>query len=67
MFIATIGIHLYFPETKGRSLEMIAKEFGDKVVVSPLTDADAITASRNGNDSKNKVGAEEERIEYSTS
>ncbi|KAK7441767.1 hypothetical protein VKT23_016430 [Stygiomarasmius scandens] len=67
MFIATIGIHLYFPETKGRSLEMIAKEFGDKVVVSPLTDADATAASRHGNDSKNKIGAEEERIEYSTS
>jgi len=65
-FIATIGIYLYFPETKGRSLEMIAKEFGDRVVVNPLTDADAATVSRYGN-SKNKLDAEDERMEYMSS
>ncbi|THU97852.1 general substrate transporter [Dendrothele bispora CBS 962.96] len=66
MFIATIGIYLFFPETKGRSLEMIAKEFGDRVVVDPLTEADHVTVSRHANTdgSKNKKDVEEERIEY---
>ncbi|KAF5352978.1 hypothetical protein D9758_007943 [Tetrapyrgos nigripes] len=60
MFVTAVGIYFHFPETKGRSLEMIAKEFGDRVVVEPLTEADAITASGNKDD------VEEERVEYAS-
>ncbi|KAF9258411.1 general substrate transporter [Marasmius fiardii PR-910] len=42
VFVATtliyfLGIFFYFPETKGKTLEMIAADFGDQVVVSDDT------------------------------
>ncbi|KAK7441769.1 hypothetical protein VKT23_009208 [Stygiomarasmius scandens] len=38
-FFSTICVFLFFPETKGRTLEMIAAEFGDEIA-EPLSDAD---------------------------
>ena len=39
--IFSLFVYLYFPETKGRSLEAIAESFGDKVVSADEVNSEA--------------------------
>ncbi|EIM84049.1 general substrate transporter [Stereum hirsutum FP-91666 SS1] len=59
-FISTICVFLFFPETKGKTLEMIAADFGDKVVMSEFDVAAANRADKMG-----KSQIDEERMEHS--
>ncbi|KAE9403739.1 general substrate transporter [Gymnopus androsaceus JB14] len=52
-FVSGIMVFMFFPETKGRTLEMIAADFGDSVV----------DRSVQPNDQKKGSGVEEERLE----
>ncbi|KAK7039228.1 hypothetical protein VNI00_010133 [Paramarasmius palmivorus] len=43
-FVSAVCVFCFFPETKGRSLEMIAAEFGDEVVVAESAKQEVISA-----------------------
>ncbi|KIK54653.1 hypothetical protein GYMLUDRAFT_176904 [Collybiopsis luxurians FD-317 M1] len=51
MFVCGVIVFVFFPETKGRTLEMIAADFGDIVVVE------------NTNQDSEKISVHDERIE----
>ncbi|ESK91099.1 mfs monosaccharide transporter [Moniliophthora roreri MCA 2997] len=60
-----LGVLFFFPETKGKTLEMIAAEFGDKVVVAGgQVVANARDSEAGSDDRDHKLTREEEHLEH---